>query len=135
MCSFAKFSLCASYQISQRVFELIRSEASYNSLPKEGSETSNSDGLKGNSEKEDVFPINGDFSREDAGSRLVSDKDDRNKSIPFELYKRRTSVVVKREAFVDVVCDGLAEYKYVGPNQRADLILACRYRYTYQKMQ
>ncbi|XP_021279450.1 P-loop NTPase domain-containing protein LPA1 homolog 2 [Herrania umbratica] len=101
-----------AFKISQRVFALIRSESSYNSLLQEGSETLNSDGLKGNSEKEDVRPANGD----------------RNKSIPFELYKRRTSVVVKRETFLDVVCDALAEYKYVGPNQRADLILACRIR-------
>ncbi|PQQ06725.1 P-loop NTPase domain-containing protein LPA1 homolog 1-like isoform X2 [Prunus yedoensis var. nudiflora] len=28
----------------------------------------------------------------------------------------------------NVVCDALAEYKYVGPNQRADLALACRIR-------
>jgi hypothetical protein len=53
-------------------------------------------------------------------------KHNRTKSIPFELYKMRTSVFVRRETFLDIVCDGLAEYKYVGPNQRADLILACR---------
>ncbi|CAI8592417.1 unnamed protein product [Vicia faba] len=28
----------------------------------------------------------------------------------------------------NIVCDVLAEYKYVGPNQRADLMLACRIR-------
>ncbi|XWS74324.1 hypothetical protein CRYUN_Cryun02cG0205100 [Craigia yunnanensis] len=117
-----------AFKISQRVFELIRHEPSYNSLLQEGSETLNSDGLKGNSEKEDVRRTNGDFRRAEAGNRLIFDKDDRNKSIPFELYKRRTSVVVKRETFLDVVCDALDEYKYVGPNQRADLILACRIR-------
>ncbi|XP_022755613.1 LOW QUALITY PROTEIN: P-loop NTPase domain-containing protein LPA1 homolog 2-like [Durio zibethinus] len=117
-----------AFKISQRVFELIRSEPSYNSLLQLGSDTLNSDGLKGNSEKEYVHPANGDFRRAEAGSRLVSDKDDRNRSVPFELYKRRTSIIVKREAFLDVVCDALAEYKYVGPNQRADLILACRIR-------
>lgn len=47
-------------------------------------------------------------------------------SIPFELYKRRTTVIIKRGTFLDVVCDALTEYKYMGPNQRADLILACR---------
>lgn len=52
--------------------------------------------------------------------------DNRSESRPFELYKRRTTVVVKREIFLDVVCDALTEYKYMGPNQRADLILACR---------
>ncbi|MCD7460311.1 hypothetical protein HAX54_043255 [Datura stramonium] len=51
-----------------------------------------------------------------------------SESKPFELYKRRTTVIVKRETFLDVVCDALTEYKYMGPNQRADLILACRIR-------
>ncbi|KHG14615.1 hypothetical protein F383_19567 [Gossypium arboreum] len=124
----AECILCISYQISRRVFELVRSEASYSSLLQQGSETLNSDGLRWNSEKEDAYSNFNDFQRAEAGSRLASNEDDRNKGIPFELYKRRTSVVVKREAFLDVVCDALAEYKYVGPNQRADLVLACRIR-------
>nr|KJB56206.1 hypothetical protein B456_009G110000 [Gossypium raimondii] len=117
-----------AFKISSRVFELVRSEASYSSLLQQGSETLNSDGLRWNSEKEDAYSNFNDFQRAEAGSRLTSNEDDRNKGIPFELYKRRTSVVVKREAFLDVVCDALAEYKYVGPNQRADLVLACRIR-------
>ncbi|XVE79799.1 hypothetical protein DITRI_Ditri14bG0084900 [Diplodiscus trichospermus] len=117
-----------AFKISQRVFELIRSEPSYNSLLQERSEALNSDDLKGNSEKEDVRPTNADFCRAEAGSRFVSEKDDGNKIIPFELYKRLTSIVVKRETFLDFVCDALAKYKYVGPNQRADLVLACRIR-------
>ncbi|KAB2081122.1 hypothetical protein ES319_A05G110500v1 [Gossypium barbadense] len=116
------------HDISRRVFELVRSEASYSSLLQQGSETLNSDGLRWSSEKEDAYSNFNDFQRAEAGSRLASNEDDRNKGIPFELYKRRTSVVVKREAFLDVVCDALAEYKYVGPNQRADLVLACRIR-------
>lgn len=47
-------------------------------------------------------------------------------SMPFELYKNQTTVVVSREEFLNVVCDALALYKYVGPNQKADLLLACR---------
>jgi hypothetical protein len=47
-------------------------------------------------------------------------------NIPFELYKIQTTVVVSREEFLNVVCDALTLYKYVGPNQRADLLLACR---------
>ncbi|KAK1409943.1 hypothetical protein QVD17_36474 [Tagetes erecta] len=58
----------------------------------------------------------------------VKENDDKMKSVPFESYKKRTTVVVKRTRFIDVVCDALAEYKYVGPNQRADLVLACRIR-------
>ncbi|MBA0794846.1 hypothetical protein Gohar_019131, partial [Gossypium harknessii] len=113
--------------ISQSVFELIRSDPFYKSLHYEGNEILNSDSFKGNSEREDVRPTNGNFGGAEAGSCLVSDKDDENKTIPFELYKRRTTVVVRRETFLDVVCEALAEYKYVGPNQRADLILASRY--------
>ncbi|MBA0719918.1 hypothetical protein Golax_007564, partial [Gossypium laxum] len=124
----AECILCISYQISRRVFELVRSEASYSSLLQQGSKTLNSDGLRWNSEKEDAYSNFNDFQRAEAGSRLASNEDDRNKGIPFEQYKRRTSVVVKREAFLDVACDALAEYKYVGPNQRADLVLACRIR-------
>lgn len=52
---------------------------------------------------------------------------DNSNNIPFELYKRSRTAIVRREFFLDVICDSLAKYKYVGPNQRADLILACRY--------
>ncbi|XP_048233676.1 P-loop NTPase domain-containing protein LPA1 homolog 1 isoform X2 [Ricinus communis] len=91
-------------QISQRVFELMRSESSSDALlPK--LEVTGVDISKGNEWKE--------FS---------------TKSLPFELYKRRTTVIVRREAFLNVVCESLTEYKYVGPNQRADLVLACRIR-------
>lgn len=67
-------------------------------------------------------------SLEDLGNQSLLGKDSKIKSIPFELYKRRTSVFVRRETFLDIVCDALAEYKYLGPNQRADLVLACRLR-------
>lgn len=46
----------------------------------------------------------------------------------FELYKRRTTVLLPRDLFLDLVLDALALYKYVAPNQRADLMLACRIR-------
>ena len=48
------------------------------------------------------------------------------KSSSSESYKKRTTVFISRDKFLDIVCDALAEYKYVGPNQRKDLILACR---------
>lgn len=57
----------------------------------------------------------------------TSEKAERSDGVPYELYKRRKTVVIKRERFLDVVCDALAEYKYMSPNQRADLVLACRY--------
>ncbi|KAL8262932.1 hypothetical protein R6Q59_024281 [Mikania micrantha] len=61
-------------------------------------------------------------------SNTMLNNDDKIRSIPFESYKKLTTVIVKRRRFIGVVCDALAEYKYVGPNQRADLILACRIR-------
>ncbi|KAG2329934.1 hypothetical protein Bca4012_020536 [Brassica carinata] len=99
-----------AFKISRRVFELIRSEGSCNSSPDHGKEP--------------------EFAKKSGGSTncLVADDVDKDKSKPFEMYKRRTTVVVSRQAFLDVVCDALAEYKYVGRDQRADLILACRIR-------
>lgn len=47
-------------------------------------------------------------------------------NVPFQLYKTQTTALVSREEFLDVVCHALTLYKYVGPNQRADLLLACR---------
>lgn len=41
--------------------------------------------------------------------------------------KKRSTVTVSRGKFLDVVCQGLAQYKYLGPKQRQDLIVACRY--------
>lgn len=112
----AYLNLCfLCWQISRRVFELIRSEGSCSTSPEHGKEP--------------------EFAKEVCGSTCVEklnclvadDVDvDKNKSKPFEMYKRRTTVVVSREMFLDVVCDALAEYKYVGRDQRADLILACR---------
>ena len=90
------------------MFELIRNVSSCEALLPEGTDN--------------VSP-----SKVDSCKQMVSGKDHRSKSVPFEMYKTRTTVEVRRETFLDVVCDALAEYKYVGPNQRADLVLACRY--------
>jgi hypothetical protein len=49
-----------------------------------------------------------------------------SRQFQFELYKRRTTVLLPRDLFLDLVLDALALYKYVAPNQRADLMLACR---------
>lgn len=62
------------------------------------------------------------------GAHLFQEKDKKERR-PFELYKLRTTLVVRRKVFVDVVCRALSEYKYMGPNQRADLVLSCRYNY------
>lgn len=65
------------------------------------------------------------LSQEEVSSHSTQEAVDTS-TIPFELYKRLTTVVVTRENFLNVACDALSVYKYVGPNQRADLLLACR---------
>lgn len=111
------FFFVACGQISRRVFELIRSEGSLILSPTHG--------------KESVFDKTCDAASACAGVGKVNclaaaDDVDKSKSKPFEMHKRRTTVVVSREIYVNVVCDALAEYKYVGHDQRADLILACK---------
>lgn len=101
---------------------MIRTESPTSAQHQEGAEVVGSDCLKGNLEKDDGCNPGSSFCKEE-----VSESGDRSKRIPFELYKRRTTVVISRETFIDVVCDALTEYKYVGHNQRADLVLACRY--------
>lgn len=91
------------FQICKRVFECTKSKSTT-----------------------DLLQPDAAVSLEDLGNQSLLGKDSKIKSIPFELYKRRTSVFVRRETFLDIVCDALAEYKYLGPNQRADLVLACR---------
>ncbi|KAB1226497.1 hypothetical protein CJ030_MR1G014079 [Morella rubra] len=108
-----------AFKISQRVFELIRTEN-----PGDASRLDASVGF----EKVDGCPTSGCLGKSEGGNHVVGVKDDRSRSVTFELYKRRTTAVVRRKTFIDVVCDALAEYKYVGPNQRADLVLACRIR-------
>lgn len=100
-------------QISRRVFELIRSEGSLILSPSSQA-------------KESEFGKTVEKLNKISSLATADDDADKSKSKPFEMYKRRTTVVVPREIFVNVVCDALAEYKYVGHDQRADLILACK---------
>ncbi|XP_009629697.1 P-loop NTPase domain-containing protein LPA1 homolog 2-like [Nicotiana tomentosiformis] len=107
-----------AFKISRTVFDKMRSECMGDKLVSADRVQAGQDNLKGLHHKESS-----------AFNDAFLDKgDNRSESRPFELYKRRTTVVVKREIFLDVVCDALTEYKYMGPNQRADLILACRIR-------
>ncbi|KAJ4778465.1 hypothetical protein LUZ62_062722 [Rhynchospora pubera] len=62
------------------------------------------------------------------GNEIASGAESSSSAMPFELYKRQTTVVVSRYDFINVVCDALTSYKYVGPNQRADFLLACKIR-------
>ncbi|MFS8011736.1 putative P-loop containing nucleoside triphosphate hydrolase [Helianthus anomalus] len=107
-----------AFKISQRVFEIMRTECLGDTLAAMGVIKTGKDFLKVHTGSKEGGRSN---------NTLLKD-DDKLSSIPFECYKKLTTVVVKRRRFVDVVCDALAEYKYVGPNQRADLVLACRIR-------
>ncbi|CAK9860811.1 unnamed protein product [Sphagnum jensenii] len=42
--------------------------------------------------------------------------------------KKRLTATISREKFLDVVCHALAQYQYLGPKQRTDLMVACRIR-------
>ena len=87
---------------------------------------SESDALKMCPPRENSCSTNQFSDKTSKGNHLVLEVDNKRKSQPFESYKKRTTIVVKRKTFLDVVCEALAEYKYLGPNQRADLVLACR---------
>ncbi|EPS65360.1 hypothetical protein M569_09418, partial [Genlisea aurea] len=112
-----------AFKISQRVFEMMKLECTMEKLASAFSELISED-------RHRVYP-------EQQDHHIWCDKDglksssiwkDWTKTKLFELYKRRTTVVVARKKFLDVVCEALSEYKYLGPNQRADLVLACRIR-------
>ncbi|KAH0906895.1 hypothetical protein HID58_038722 [Brassica napus] len=111
-----------AFKISRRVFELIRSEGSLILSPSHGKESVFGKAVDAPSACDGVEKVN------KVNFSATNDADDKSKSKPFEMYKKRTTVVVLRETFVNVVCDALAEYKYVGHDQRADLILACKIR-------
>ncbi|CAN6232909.1 unnamed protein product [Urochloa humidicola] len=96
-----------AFKISKRVFNAMKSEFLA---------ASKLDGVT----KQENYPALGD------GTDTPKNLERSSSSIPFELYKNQTTVVISREQFVSVVCDALSSYKYVGPNQKADFLLACR---------
>ncbi|KAK9289452.1 hypothetical protein L1049_007607 [Liquidambar formosana] len=106
----------------------MRSESSVDASPPTGIEVLGLDASKGHHEKVNGGSTGSCSDEEEVGNFLVSEMDDTYNAVLYELYKRRTTVVVGRETFLDFVCDVLTEYKYVGPNQRDDLVLACRIR-------
>ncbi|KAI3461404.1 hypothetical protein Pfo_018067 [Paulownia fortunei] len=114
-----------AFKISQRVFEMMRRECFVEKLVPEW--------IKVSAQHAKVYPrretecyVHACLNKEHVDH--LSPEEDKSKSKPFELYKRRTTMVVGRKFFLDVICEALSEYKYVGPNQRADLVLACRIR-------
>lgn len=108
-----------SFKMSRTVFDKMRSEYMGIKLVSADKAQSGQDNCNGLHHKESSTFMN---------AFMDKGNNQRENSIPFELYKRRTTVIVKRATFLDVVCDALTEYKYMGLNQRADLMLACRIR-------
>lgn len=111
------------FQISRRVFEMMKRENLVDKLVSASAGVLQQDAKTfqhGKTESRTNACLNKGYMD---GSSLGEVE---SKSKPFELYKRRTTIVVKRKLFLDVVCEALSEYKYVGPKQRDDLVLACR---------
>ncbi|XP_024984419.1 P-loop NTPase domain-containing protein LPA1 homolog 2-like isoform X1 [Cynara cardunculus var. scolymus] len=117
-----------AFKISQRVFEIMRTKCLGDTLADIGVIQWGKDTLKFHPLKENNRDNNNRSDKMDGSNHVVSNRDGSTRSKPFESYKKRTTVVIKRRMFIDVVCDALSEYKYVGPNQRADFVLACRIR-------
>ncbi|KAI3676957.1 hypothetical protein L1987_86573 [Smallanthus sonchifolius] len=113
-----------AFKISQRVFETMRKKCLDDSVPDIGVIQWGNGLLKVHPLKENSCDIDNRSDDMNVSNHMVSEKDGK----PFESYMKRTAIVIKRRRFVDVVCDALSEYKYVGPNQRADFVLACRIR-------
>ncbi|URE16584.1 2-phosphoglycerate kinase-related [Musa troglodytarum] len=113
-----------AFEISRRVFEVMRDEDSGGGLPPDGR---SSDSWKIPSSEKNRHDIDG-LGQANMTDRLTPENVDTSSGMPFELYKRLTTVVVSRERFLDIVCDALTLYKYVSPHQRTDLLLACRIR-------
>ncbi|KAG8387634.1 hypothetical protein BUALT_Bualt02G0041700 [Buddleja alternifolia] len=113
-----------AFKISQRVFKMAKRESSAE-LVSACVEDPHHDG-KVHHPRETEYCVDACFDKANVDHLAL--EEDNSKSKPFELYKRRTTVVVRRSFFLDICCEALSEYKYVGPNQRADLVLACRIR-------
>lgn len=88
-------------------------------------ETSKSNTLGGLFDRTDSIDTDGCL--DDHDDSLTLENSQINNSVQFDLYKRLTTVFVCRENFLNVVHQALSQYKYVGPKQRNDLTLACRY--------
>ncbi|XP_041991237.1 P-loop NTPase domain-containing protein LPA1 homolog 1-like isoform X1 [Salvia splendens] len=117
-----------AFKISQRVLEMLRSETFVDKLAPECIEVSPARGVKVHPHGDSEFCVHACSDKGDDHTMIPEEDKSKSNNKPFELYKRRTTIVVRRKVFLDVVCEALTEYKYMGPNQRADLVLACRIR-------
>ncbi|KAG0571445.1 hypothetical protein KC19_VG011600 [Ceratodon purpureus] len=95
-------------KISDRVFEVIRSE------------------MPPSKRKRDRFL--GLAPLADIGAKEPKGYDSNGFKVNPKPQKKRSTVTVSRVKFLNVVCDALAQYQYLGPKQRTDLMVACRIR-------
>lgn len=98
---------CGTWQISDRVFEVIRSQ-----MPPKQSKRDQFVGLA---------PL-ADMDNKETEEHITN-----GLKVDPKPLKKRSTFTVSREKFLDVVCEGLAQHQYLGPKQRTDLMVACRY--------
>lgn len=110
------------HKISRRVFDLLENDH-MNSILESSAKENAATAAKMLPREEEKYlrKVKGIEISEDVDGAFSS----KNKS--FDLYKRNAMAVVRREKFLDVICDSLTQYHYVGPSQRSDILLACRY--------
>lgn len=95
-------------KISDRVFEVIKSE------------------MPPSKPKRDRFV--GLAPLADIGTQETKEYDSNGFKVNPKPQKKRSTVTVSRDKFLNVVCEALAQYQYLGPKQRTDLMVACRIR-------
>ncbi|XP_029123000.1 P-loop NTPase domain-containing protein LPA1 isoform X2 [Elaeis guineensis] len=117
-----------AFKISQRVYEVIRTVCPADLWFPHGAKISKSDVSGSPSGRQNDFKQSNCLGEGNVTYHSAQENVETSSSMAFALYKRQTTIVVKREKFLNVICSVLSEYKYVGPNQRADLVLACRIR-------
>ncbi|XP_074272110.1 P-loop NTPase domain-containing protein LPA1 homolog 1-like [Silene latifolia] len=115
-----------AFKISKRVFDMVKSQSLIDTAARMDVFGANVSYL--GSKIQDSLSIGNHLVRNPMRNGLVIETDAGTKNLYSEVYKMRTTVFIGRDKFLDVVCDALSEYKYVGPKQREDLILACRMR-------
>ncbi|KAF3790789.1 P-loop NTPase domain-containing LPA1-like protein 1 [Nymphaea thermarum] len=114
-----------AYKISRRVFDLLEKEHKNSTLEAPVKENAATTARVLPRESENYFR-----NVKESNIQISEDVDGvfSSKNKLFDLYKRNAMAIVKREKFLDVICDSLTQYHYVGPSQRSDILLACRLR-------
>lgn len=120
-----------AFKISKRVFEVLREEFPIKVLERNGSASSEyhkHDFSRHLSDSEiDNSKV---YSPEDI-RRAAEENEVKLKEISKRLYdvqQKRSTIVLNRDDFMDVVCNAMSEYRYLGPNQQNDFALASKIR-------